>query len=433
MNKILIGTPKIASNNRLVRLEADVELRLDGETDKKRFFYEVEKQWAQYLTAELSDPFILAFVELAMERSADVVYEAPMTEDLRYQLDRYLIPVFAKKIKTMHPVKLIGPTTKQKVETCGVTGTGFSGGVDSFYSVLSHLEGIPESKRVTHVMLAVNGAAATGVSEERDQKWFKEETDRLSPAVKELGLAFVGVNSNVSLINNFKKCFGGGSAIPTSSFVHALRKLFGTYYWASAYEADVLEFRDDDGGYIEPFVVPLLSVDGLRFYHSGCEVSRIEKEEFIADNPVARKTLTVCGGVTNCGACSKCVRTMAELNSIGKLDKFSDVFPNVDRYKKRWKIKLARELGIDHPPFSTDIIVSYRKHGIHIPPWVFIVGKPYFRVYYLLKDKLKDNKLCKIIYYKFGLDEKLGEGKHSAEYKRKRISEQYKPYKGLKP
>lgn len=414
MSKIKISSPRIDKKNSedgsiLIRMEADTVWDFDGDIIEKTLFYEVDKKWGKYFTPELSDSFVLALVDFAMEKKADIEYEAPMTEDMRYQLERYLIPIYDRKIKTFHSIRLSGPVTTWKPESEGVTGTGFSGGVDSFYSVLSHQKDVQDSKKVTHLLLAVNGAADTGVSEEMDKKWLKEEVSQFRPAAEKMGLEFIAVNSNVSLLDNYRKHLKGGGSVRTGSFVHALRKLFGTYYWASAYEADVIEFVDWDGGFMEAFNVPLLSVDGLRFYHSGCEVNRVEKVEYIADNSVVQKTLTVCGHTVSCGHCVKCLRTMAELNSVGKIDEFESVF-DIEDFHKHYTSKLAREFSIDHPPFTTDIKKSMKQHGVKMPLSVPLKVVFIFRPYYFLKKCLRNNRFLMNLWYNKGLAEKMGEG-----------------------
>lgn len=409
-NRMMIKKPVVSAVKGHSRLSADTVWMYDGQTIEKEIFFEVEEKWGKYLVAERSDAFVLALLELAMEKNCDIEYEAPMTETLKYQLEKYLIAVYARKIQGFYAIKLIGPMTNEEIFSEGVAGTGFSAGVDSFYSVLSHLNSEYPSKKVTHLLLAVNGAALTGMTEELDQEWFQEEMTRFTPIAEELGTELIGVNSNISQITQFKNILKGGDSVVTSSFVHALRKLFGTYYWASAYEADVIGFVTSAPGYMEPFNVPLLSVEGLRFYHSGCEVSRVEKVEYIADNPLVQKALTVCGEPVSCGHCYKCLRTMAELYSIQKLDKFSGIF-DIEKYKKHFSSKLARELALDHPPFTTDIVKSMKKHGVPIPISVYIRKELVYKPYFFLKKKLRNNHFLMHLYYEKGWSVKMGEGK----------------------
>lgn len=421
-NTIHIGIPRLIWRGGSARLESDISWQHKGQEIKENIWFEVDDEWGKYFMTEMSDPFILAMFEVAIEEGLDIICEAPISEDLKYNLETYFIPIFAKKASGLKPFKLIGDTVSSRIESQGVAGTGFSAGVDSFYSVLSHINIPYETKRVTHLLLAVNGAAQTGITAELDQEWYKEEMSKFRGYADEMGLKLIGVNSNVSLLNHYRNLFKGGSGITTSGFVFALRKLFGTYYWASAYEADVLEFRTDDVGYLEPFFLPLLSVDGLRFYHSGAEVNRMEKVEFIADNPVVQKGLTVCGYTTNCGVCSKCTRTMAELYAIDKLDKFKQVFPRIEAYKKHFGRSLGRELAQDHSPFTTEILDMMNKNGKKIPVTAYFWKWCWFKPFFFLKKKLKYNKFLMKLYYENGWLERLGENRPSDEIIKARLS-----------
>lgn len=221
--------------------------------------------------------------------------------------------------------------------------------------------------------------------------------------------------------------FRHGDLIVTSSFIHALRKLFGVYYWASAYEAGILDFKKFDetthSAYIDPFIIPLVSVKSLKFYHSGSEVSRVQKVDFIADHELVQKSITPCGSETgkNCGRCVKCYRTMAELNALGKLEKFRESFP-VDDYLKREKWNLAHELAMDHPPFTTDIIKAMRAHGKKIGWTVYIREWLIYKPLEFGRKKLKNVYWARKLYYSLNLDEKIGV-KNSEEIRKIQLEE----------
>ena len=414
MSVIRIGKARIKQGKSTTRMEADITWGGKEESVHETLFYEVNNCWGKYLTPELSDCFVLSIVEFAIENGFDIEFDTPMSEDLKYQLETYFIPVYVKKapVKSeLKEFKLIGETTENRINSINAVGSGFSGGVDSFYTVLKHVNCKYKTKKITHLLLAVNGAANTGINAQIDKKWFDEELSRFQPLAEEMGLKLIGVNSNSSLINRYRKKIKGGSVISTAGFVHALRKLFGTFYWASGYEADILEFRTDDPCYVEPFSVPLLSVDGLHFYHSGSEASRMEKVKFIADNHIVKRSLTVCGDPDNCGVCSKCTRTMIELYLLEKLDEYDMVFPNVDTYRKHFPRMLGRELAQDHPPFTTEIIHMMHEKKMRIPFRSYLWSYLYFRPFFFLKRKMRSNKYIAKIYYEGGWIERLGEHK----------------------
>ena len=73
-----------------------------------------------------------------------------------------------------------------------------------------------------------------------------------------------------------------------------------------------------------PMLDHLWSTENLRFIHDGAEATRLEKVLMVAKSDIALKHLRVCwknpGGSYNCGKCEKCLRTMISLYAAGKLD-----------------------------------------------------------------------------------------------------------------
>ena len=138
-------------------------------------------------------------------------------------------------------------------------------------------------------------------------------------------------------------------------------------------------------------------------------MKRIDKVKYIADWQYAREHLQVCAinNSSNCGSCSKCIRTMSELYSIKKLDLFDYRFPLAD-----YKINLAKRVGYvmmkaqKGSVFEKDILEEFKKNKINVP------FKAYFyKVFYLVMEffrvRLRTNKFARKIYRRFGLDRAL--------------------------
>lgn len=402
-NRLRLGAPRLERSANGVRLCVDTNWTVGGAEYAHSFYYEAEEAWARYFVTERSDAFVLAFLEVAMEHGCDLEFSAALSEDLKYQLERYLIPVYAARFEMLREIALRGPAAPGALPSVGATGTGFSGGVDSFYTVLTHLRtGLP-GKDVTHLLLAVNGSALTGIDPELDEEWFCAQEARLRPLAEEMGLELVGVRSNLPLLNGYKRFAVGGDHFVTAGFVHALGKLFGTYYWASAYSVDVFEFNPVNCGYTEHFSLPLLNVyGGVHFYFSGQETSRIGKLRAIADHPLAQRGLTVCGHPVNCGRCEKCLRTMAELYAIGKLENFRAVFP-VDDFRAHLSSRLAEEFTGDDPLYLPELRSELRASGQGIPLAARVKRWLWFEPLYFFKRKLRNSALAKRLYYRLGL------------------------------
>jgi hypothetical protein len=419
MNKIVLNDLYKKEMDETSRLIFKVTKDFNGESVCEEYYIEVEKKWGKYFVTESADAFVLAFIELALENQADLVFSIPMSEEMKYQIETYYIPVIINKIPQLYSINLVGPSQKKIFESGHAVGTGFSAGVDSFYSVLKHLNCQYDSRKLTHLVLAVNGAASTGYSENLDKEWLDEEIKRFEPLAKELGLDFIWMSSNFTNLQRMIQYNKGGSVLVTSVFIYSLNKLFGTYYWASGYSADLLNF--EDVMFMEPFLVPTISTNSLKFYHSGSETNRIGKVKYISNNRIAQKGLTVCGQPDNCGYCFKCLRTMAELYSIGKLDDFKEVFP-VGNYKKHKYSFIGRELAADHAPYTTEIIDELKKNKLFHPIPIYFFKWFVYNPYYAIKKLLRNNKTAMKIYYGKGLDLKLEGTKHHNDYIEARLS-----------
>lgn len=413
-----LGIPYIEEmDNGKARLCAN--LSING--NMQVIYFEVDNCWKKYLVTENSDAFILAVLEKAMKNSFDISFEQPVSEELYYGLVTYTIPIYARNFEMFNEINLIGDITLENPVSECKTGTGFSAGVDSFYTILKHMGNKKTpSYNVTHLLLAVNGAAATGVSEEMDREWLEASREKFQKYAAAMGLELICAGGNIDLLYLNDTCLGG-DAITTSSFVYALQKLFSTYYWASTYPANIFSFNQSDGGFCENVSVSYISTRKLKFYHSGSEINRIGKVKYIADNPLVQKVLTVCGELDafNCGCCFKCLRTMSELYAIKKLELFKDSFP-ADNYKKHFISKFAQELSTDHPPFTTDIINEMKNNRIKIPFIVYLLSFLVYKPLYMLRSKLKHIVWLRRLFYKFNLDEKiLGRKQGSKERERK--------------
>ena len=80
----------------------------------------------------------------------------------------------------------------------------------------------------------------------------------------------------------------------------------------------------------------------MRFISSGGSIDRLEKVKEISTFPLSYKYLNVCiADIKNDGVCFKCIRTLLELDAVGAIDKYGEVF-DIDFYKRNRKYYLYR-------------------------------------------------------------------------------------------
>jgi hypothetical protein len=196
-------------------------------------------------------------------------------------------------------------------ETDGRSGVFFSSGVDSFYSLLKNKEDITD-------LIYIHGFDIS-----LDQTSRREQTSKLvRNAAENLNINVIEVETNArDFLVNFGPWnkLGHGAALYCTA--HLLSHSFNKIYIASSHTYANLHPVGT-----HPLLDPLWSSEKMTFIHDGCEATRIEKVEYIADFPVALNSIRVCwkkDSSLNCGECDKCVRTMLNLYAIDKLDECS--------------------------------------------------------------------------------------------------------------
>ena len=200
-------------------------------------------------------------------------------------------------------------------------GCFFSGGVDSFYSVLTHLE------EVTHLILVKSGFDIFPPKPELSERTHRE----LAEAAAAYGKPLITVETNVREISSRFVRWGRryhGAALATVG--QLLQSHIDTVLVPSTdQQADLAPWGS------HPAVDPLWSSSYLKVVHDSVKPSRSEKVREIIADPVAMRHLRVCwrnpDSEYNCGKCEKCVRTMISLYAFGALEQCATFDDEIDR------------------------------------------------------------------------------------------------------
>lgn len=311
-------------------------------------WYKVPAEYTDYLCTERSDAFIVACIYFAMVAGLDIHTEIPITSCLKYQLNEQIIPLLCNEKSGFKRIKIIGDVVGEVKKEKKCVGTGISCGVDSFSTILLGLKDtLPKDNVITHLAIFNTGSLNFYGYENIKSlgEWRKETESELEyhiitgkQVAKEMGLDFISIDTNIPDL--YQGCFLLSHTYRNLSCILATQKMWGCYYYASAGE-DVFnaDIRVDTGSY-DALILPNISLESLKFYVSGFELLRMDKIKIIASNPVVQKYLNVCSyGKENCGKCTKCKRTMLNLDLIGRLYDFRQAFPDMSYYKKyRWKL-----------------------------------------------------------------------------------------------
>ena len=407
-----IGKPTVINDGTQSILQAVI----NDAGKEKTLQYRVDKKYGEYLTWERSDAFVTALLYYAMVKKLDIEWETPCSEQLIYQLETYFIPVYEKELPFMHSIKLKGKTVSEKLPCEGGVATGISNGVDSCYTVKEYLNCEYPEMRLTHLLFT--DCFTTDFSDEYREDYLKNYLKVLPEGAKELGLEFIfvqfypDIEFSVGHIKDKERGFVGDGGLFTlkyCSMAIALQKLLKIYYFSSGFAPSDFSFKENDMAYHDLFTLPLITTDSLKFYSTGMEIPRIEKVRAIADWRYAQKYLQVCAydNDRNCGHCSKCVRTMGELYSMGKLGLYKNRFP-VDDFKNN----LARRFAVilmqanKGHTFEKMILNEMKKNNRRVPVLSYILC-PLYTAKEFVRVRLRTVKWARKIYRKYNLDRVL--------------------------
>lgn len=362
---IKIGKPHVKTDALTATLFTNITI--DG--DCKEVWFKVDKKYEDYLCFERGDAYVIAVLNYAMRNHHDIISEAPLSEDLYYNIDKYLVDAIAQYNKGFYRPQIMAEVTSEPLPCAGAVGTGISCGVDSLHALANQTAMKFKKHNITHLTFNNVGSHGEG---EHAEKLYKARLERPQSFAKEYGFEFVASDSNLQNVveqNHFK------SHTYSSMFaVYCLQKLYSVYYYASSgykyHEFRLYELPGSSCGSYEMLSLPLLSTHNLRIYSEGEGMTRMEKLKTVVNYTPSYKYLNVClKEGYNCGTCEKCVRTLLGLDALGALDHYAEVF-DIDYYRKhkKWYLQqLLIEKAHDkhdyfemYPYFRDEITLSMR-------------------------------------------------------------------------
>ena len=338
--------------------------------DVLTIWYEVSKPYGDCLCTERSDAFVVGMLPYLLSHSSNedrmqVSLQAPLSERIYYQLTHAMIPTLVSMTDMYHTIDILCEVSGDRLPCAGAVGTGVSGGVDSFYTLLTHTNGKTPHYNLTHGLycdLALYGDTAG----EGERLRYESACNICS----EVGIEPLKLSSNICK-DVYRIAHDAVVTFMFASAILALQKLFSIYYISSGFSFSEFTLDPHSCPQFDLLNVYCLSSETLSFFTAGGEVERIQKVKRIAGSPVVQKHLNVCvkpmENQRNCSRCSKCSRTMLELYANGDLDQFTDVF-DVDYFKSNpnyyfgYMFMKGRK---DH--FMHEIFAEMKHKGIAIP------------------------------------------------------------------
>lgn len=358
-------------------------------------WYETDAKYKDYLCTERSDGFVVNLLLYAMEHQLDIECDQCLTERLYYQLTEYLIPSISKNIDKYSLINILAPLDSSPLSSANAVGASLSGGVDSFYTLLRHINRKESSFNITHLTFFNAGASGEFGGDEARTR-YKERIEWIHDVAEELDAEMICVDTNANEL--LHQNHEATHTFRTLAIPLLLQKLFDKYYFSSGFSFRDFGFDKMDTAHYDLLNIECLSTDTLTFYSSGGESTRLEKLEYISNFPITYKRLNVCvSEAVNCSRCEKCRRTIVGLYAIGKLHLYEKVFDinYFEQHKHKYISDSIKYLE------SHDWPDAYKKlkvdHKISILDYCLGIGK---LMLHKVKTALSKNLFLKSIYHK---------------------------------
>lgn len=283
------------------RVRLTGRVRYDSAPDlREDFWFDVPEGYAAELSTT-GNPWLACLAPLAVTLREPLRIDLPVDRLLARNV-RELMGIWS----VWYPDLKAVPLQLQVVDTAEDvrprrTAAFFSGGVDSFYTVLRHREEDGRAIRVDDLIL-VRGFDYPLEKEDA----FERHRQRMELAAGELGMGLVAVSTNLRETRLREASWAAlyhGSALCAVGLSIEKRYRYLLIASTSNY-GELLPYGS------HPLTDVLHSTSATRVLHDGAEANRLEKIALVAGSDLALRFLHVCFrevSERNCGRCRKCL------------------------------------------------------------------------------------------------------------------------------
>ena len=369
---MVINTPEVTESGDMICVSARIEIQTSGKTFPDTLWFKFPKSYSNYIT-DRADCFAASLLPLAMRWGENLEIHGPLSPRLVHGMQEYQRIQHFWKPNEFRLIEISCTNLKMAItmNVAGAVGCAFSGGIDSFYTLWSHL---PQNEknpgyRISHCLM-INGFDVNSVPE--DAKTFSNKTRQLyEPMMKRLGLQLLESNTNIWQFMDRPKweeyMYTFGSILTASAL--ALGHLFSRFYIASSFQYTQLFPWGS-----HPLLDNLLSTEATEIIHDGAHLTRIEKIAALSQWPETYSRLRTClfdtsfinntARLENCCRCERCIQMMSTLEMLGVLNQYT-VFPKPLERKYIRKVHFfdIPEKGKNRYLYAQETIDFARKMG----------------------------------------------------------------------
>lgn len=297
------------------RLRVQGTLRFDSDGREDLLWFDLPGSLAAQVSTS-GNPWLVALLPLAVSLREPLRLELPV-DHLLLDNCHSVMAVWQSWRRDRQPVAIEAPTGSGEVPS-GPRGTGlfFSGGVDSFYSLIHQDRTDDGAGAGVTDLLLVHGADIP-VS---DAEAFARLRPRIGEVARTFGVGLVDIATNLRDTRWARADWAhlAHGALLAACGLLLEPRLSRVVISSSAPFARLRPYGS------HPKTDPLYSTTATRVVHHGADADRPDKVQAIASHPAVLRHLRVCwiGQTdTNCGRCPKCLHTMVGLELSGTLSR----------------------------------------------------------------------------------------------------------------
>lgn len=292
-------------------LRISVDLEMEGAGTILNVWFDVPEAYGDRVS-QSGNPWLILMLPIAMATGENIVIPLPV-DSLLLENVRGLMGVWEGWFPELRRVEIEAPLSSSRHSSAGRRGLYFSGGVDSFFTLLRHdLATTGGGGGPVDTLIFIGGFDFQLSAKER-VLLVREELRRVTG---EFNKSFLPVLTNLRQWDTPYKTnwiLSHGCALATVG--HLLDGEFAEILISSSYEyGHLLRIGS------HPMTDPLLSSRHLRFIHDGATFTRPEKIAQVGGSDRALRNLRVCyapGQHYNCSRCPKCLFTMVTIDVLG--------------------------------------------------------------------------------------------------------------------
>lgn len=296
--------------------------------------------------SDKTDAALLAMLMPAMCAGEPIHLQGRVSRRLLAAINGAYQPLLLKVMPTLRTVAVTADAVTD--EACGGAGhvaTGYSGGVDTFTTLLR-----PRNQDERPISLLIHNNVGSHGGGERGRSVFRERLARDRQAGVRLSLPVIGIDSNLDDFYAPPLSFISSHTVRNAAAAMTLQGVLSTYEYSSGHtHAQQAKDLPGDIARIDEKALPLLSTECIRMKPSGADYDRVRKLLLVTAAPVTRGLLDVCiqprraRGRTNCSRCIKCLRAQFFLEFAGRLEDFAESF-DLATYRRMRHLQIASML-----------------------------------------------------------------------------------------